>query len=312
MPVSGTVTASGNFRTANLGGLADWGTFKSAGLACDNTHCYLLFTNNTSATIGAADCHLCRVPWATWTVAATEVLRSFSRVTGTAQNANALCLRPSDGLIACRLFPGDLFTFDPGAAFAETYLGLGGNGSPNNGINSVDFDPNDDTALWHGGYSTPFRKWKIGTGNQGALEWLDPTYSLRFSPDGQGVGVAAWDIAGNPKGVLVFDPVTGSRKCPFGLRWLNTDRNGAGNANHTENTLANRAAVGSAVDACMDLDGLIYVVSTTGDPLRVVSADWLAVTSITGITEDGNSHVCVSPDGTKVAVSGAEQVYKVT
>lgn len=316
MPVTGTATSSGNFRTANLAGLAGWGIFKSAGLAADNTYCYALFTNVTNANVGGGtpDCHLVRIPWATWTVAGSTLLRSFSRVTGAAQNFNALARRPSDGLLACRLAPGDLFTFDPANGYAETLLGASGS-LPSTPLIGVAFDPADPTVLWHGGYSSTFRRWRIGTGDLGTSNWFFPTATIQATPDGRFIGAASWDVSNAPKGVVVFDPVSGAQQYPLGLRWLNTDRDGAGNANHTEGTLANRAAVSSVRDACMDLDGVIYAcVQSSGHVLKRVSADGLTVDRVAAgtVTADANSHVCVSPDGTKVAVSAGEVIWRVT
>lgn len=319
MPVSGTATASGNFRTGNVGGVAGWGVFNLCGVAASDTHAYVLTTNTVNPNIngGASECHLFRTPWATWTVAATELLSSFTRASGSISPSNALCRRPADGLIAAQHANDNLWTFDPASAYARTDHGATGIGSPSAELMGLAFDPTDDGVLWMVQLNGGPRRFRLGTGDLGAIDWQVPMYSLSLSPTGVFVGAASWDTSNNPKGVVVLDPATGLKRFPFGLRWLSADRDGAGNGNTTETVLANRAAISSCRDACMDLDGVIYAASNSAAAtgLRRVSADWTTVDSISmgGAGNPGSRGRCaVSPDGTKVAVSIGEQLVRVT
>jgi hypothetical protein len=316
-PPSGTVTNSGNMRTSNLGGFSGWGVFSAGGVTCDDTYAYALYSNVTNASIngGASECHLVRIPWATWTVAGATILRSFTRVTGSASAVNALTRRPSDGLLACRLNAGDLFTFDPAGGYSATHLGDGGGGATSSAIIGIAFDPSDSSVLWHVGYAYAARRWQIGTGDLGTTAYPLPAYTIQVAPDGRAVGAVAWDIAGSPKGIAVWDTPTGMTRFPAGLRWLDTQRDGAGSGNYTQTDFTLRAALNQVRDVCMDLDGRMYAVCATSAAfgIRTVTTDWLTVGSInTGSTPSGGSHIAVSPDGSKLVLSRGEELVRVT
>lgn len=318
MGVSGTTAASGNMRTSNLGGVSGWGVFSAGAVACDDTFAYCLYTNVTNSNIGGGtpDCHLLKIPWATWTVAGATLLQSFARVTGTAGSENGLARRASDGLLAGRLHGSDIYTFDPTAAYAPTRLGSDAF-APSATLMSITFDPTDPTVIWTAGFNSDLRRWKIGTGDLGVIGRVIQLYTVNASPSGQLVGAAGWDASNAPKGVQIVDPVLGLVKCPLGLRWISADRSGASNGNHTEGTLANRAAISSCRDAVMDKDGIIYAVSTVSAALGVrrLTADWLTADAISTAAISApttTSHIAVSPDATKVVVSIGEQLLKIT
>lgn len=309
-PPTGTVTNSGNYRTSNWL-FSGWGVFQLCGVAADDTYAYALTSANANANIdgGATECHLMRIPWATWTVAATEKLASFTRTTGSVNANNALGRRPSDGLLVATLNDGDLYTFAPADSYTPTYLGDSG-GAPSAEILSVDFDPADGTIIWRGGYNAALARWKIGTGLLTAYPMT--SYTARFSANGShAVGVVNWDFSSAPRGVSYWNPADRMPRYPFGLRTVGANRAGVGNGNHAENDPANRAAISNCPDVCVDNAGRIYAVGVGGG-LFYCTSDWSTVSIYAGTSAVSRSRVAVSPDGTKVVYSNGENLYRVT
>lgn len=308
-PPTGTVTNSGNYRTSNWL-FSGWGGFNISGVAADDTYAYALVSSATNPSIGggALECHLMRVPWATWTVAATERLASFTRTTGTANPLNALAIRPRDGLLACVLNSGDLYTFSP-SSYSPTFQGTFG-GSPSSTLYGLAFDPFDDTIVRQCGYGV-WASWKIGTGAESTPPVYRSVYTVNLSANGtSAVGPVTWDSQNTPRGVVHWDTSAMVVRYPFGLRNVSASRAGVGNNNRTENDFSLRAAVADCRSACIDNDGRIYAITSAG--VYYCTPDWNTVTIYSGTSSiESRGKIAISPDGTKLVYVAAESLVRV-
>lgn len=305
------VNGGNGFRTDNLGGFTGWGVTFTSGVCCDNTYAYCLLSNATNASIPGKECHLVRVPISSWTTG--TILRSFTRTTGTASNQNALAIRHSDGLIACRLNSGDVYTFDPTNSYAETFVGTDGT-APSSAISSIVFDPSDQDILWVSAFNnSAIYQRRISTGASTSWPWLStlnkPSSNILsvFKPVAPHLALCKNNDYTATGYLMKTGQVVNIAGCPSaGVN------DGAGNGDYTAANSA-RAIIQGLNDLAMKKDGTIYALCGTPESasrgVRVISADWKTVSSIS-VTNRGLK-CSITPDDSTLVFSLGETLAKV-